>query len=112
MFYRLSYGRQNGDFTYIYKSSIGHIMKNCGLRITLASARGLISGRSGAYRDSKVMLFHRDDVGVCEPIPFNNLANANWDRLPKHGTSQDNGVNLSVFSTRVNPVRKFLQQVR
>ena len=56
-------------------------------------------------------MFPRYDVRICKPIPFNNLANTDWDQSAKHGAAHCYRVNFAVLSTGVGALRKLRNQV-
>jgi hypothetical protein len=72
----------------------------------LRYAKHLSKGRHGFTFAS----VHGDDVSVSKPISLHDLTNLNLNAFLKHRPDDDDGVNLSILSARVNSHGKFRQQ--
>jgi hypothetical protein len=52
-----------------------------------------------------------DDVSISKSIPLHDLTNLDFNAFLKHRPADNDGVNLSVLSARINFRWKLLQQV-
>src|SRR6185437_9849021 len=51
-------------------------------------------------------------INKNEPVPFDYLADPDFERCAKHGTRHSEGMKLSILAAGIDRFRKFIQQCR